>query len=208
MNAGAPVLSPALVPSLVDSEGRFRDGRALLVRYGRLRTAELAAEWRAQIETFITDVGRPPDHLNLHCHYPYVFPAWFQASLDLAGEYGRVPVRMPFDNALDEKAPKMAARSRFPEWYVRWQGRRYQRMVRRSGLRRPDYFERSFSADGNRTTAGLLSLLDALPEGTTELLTHPGTQGWRTAEARALSHPEVRRRVDQRGIELVTFRDL
>ena len=109
MNDGCPLLSPEQVPSLVDAGGCFRDGTPLLLRYGRLRTAELKAEWRAQIEKFIADTGRQPDHLDLHCHYPYAFSAWFRVSLELARDYGHIPVRMPFDDALDSKAPAMAA---------------------------------------------------------------------------------------------------
>ena len=205
MNDGRPILPPEQVPSLVEADGRFRDGTPLLLRYGRLRTAELRAEWRAQIEKFMADVGRPPDHLDLHCHYPYVFPAWFRASLELAQEFGHVPVRMPFDDALDRKAQEMATSSGFPAWYVRWQGRRYQRMVRRYGLKRPNYFEMSFSLEGNRTAEYLLSLLDTLPDGITELLAHPGTKDWREGDYRALLDPRVRQRIGESDIELITY---
>ena len=208
MNDGSPVLPPGQVHSLVDAEGRFRDGAALLRRYGRLRVSELTAEWQAQIATFIADVGRPPDHLDLHCHYPYVFPAWFRVSLQLARHHGHLPVRMPFDDALDGKAPEMAAGSAYPTWYVRWQGNRYQRLVERYGLTRPNYFERSFSRDGNRTTEYLLTLLGALPEGITELLVHPGSEGWREDEYRALLDPRVRQCIDDLEIELATYDDL
>lgn len=208
MNDGRPILPSERVPSLVDAEGCFRDGTPLLLRYGRLRTAELEAEWRAQTEKFIADTGRQPDHLDLHCHYPYVFPAWFRASLELAQEYGHLPVRMPFDDALDRKAEEMAAGSGFPVWYVRWQGRRYQRMVERHGLKRPNYFEMSFSQDGHRTPEYLLGLLDALPEGVTELLVHPGTEDWREEDYHALLNPGVKRRIEALGIELIDYRAL
>jgi len=208
MNDGRPILSPEQAPSLVDAGGCFRDGTPLLVRYGRLRPAELKAEWRAQIEQFIADTGRPPDHLDLHCYYPYVFPAWFRVSLELAQEYGHLPVRMPFDDALDRKAPEMAADNGFPVWYVRWQGRRYQRLVERCGLKRPNYFEMSFSEDGHRTVEYLLDLLDALPEGVTELLAHPGTGGWREGDYRALLDPRVRQRIEESGIVLISYSDL
>jgi predicted glycoside hydrolase/deacetylase ChbG (UPF0249 family) len=145
MNEGRPILPVVQVRSLVDDRGQFRDGDALLRRFGRLRVAQLRAEWRAQVEKFIADAGRRPDHLDLHCHFPYVFPSWFRVSLELARDHGHIPVRMPFDDALDRKAPKMAADGGFPVWYVRWQGRRYQRMVTRYGLKRADYFESSFS---------------------------------------------------------------
>jgi predicted glycoside hydrolase/deacetylase ChbG (UPF0249 family) len=208
MNDGCPVLSPERVPSLVDAEGCFRDGTRLLLRYGRLRTAELEAEWRAQIARFVADTGRSPDHLDLHCHFPYVFPAWFRVSLELAREYGHLPVRMPFDDALERKAPGMAADNGFPVWYVRWQGRRYQHLVERHGLRRPDYFEMAFSQDGHRTVEFLLGLLDGLPDGVTELLAHPGTEGWRVGDYQALIDQRVRRRIEELGIELITYRAL
>ncbi len=208
MNEGHPILPPEQVPSLVDAEGYFRDGTRLLRRYGRLRTTELKAEWRAQVEKFIADTGRSPDHLDLHCHYPYVFPAWFRVSLELAEEYGHLPVRMPFDDALDRKAPEMAADNGFPVWYLNWQGQRYQRLVERHDLRRPDYFEMSFSQDGHRTAEYLLSLLDALPDGVTELLAHPGTDGWREGDYRALLDQQVPRRIEELGIELIDYRAL
>jgi len=208
MNDGRPTLPPEQVGSLVDVEGRFRDGTPLLLRYGRLRTAELEAEWHSQIERFIAATGRPPDHLDLHCHYPYVFPAWFRVSLELAQEYGHLPVRVPFDDALDDKAGEMAAGSGFPVWYTRRQGRRYQRLVQRYGLKRPHYFEMSFSLEGNRTAEHLLGLLDALPEGITELLAHPGTEGWREGDYRALLDPRVRERIEELGIALISYGDI
>lgn len=211
MNEGRPVLPVEKVRSLVDAQGRFRDGAALLRRYGRLRLHELEAEWRAQIEKFIAATGRQPDHLDLHCHYPYVFPAWFRVSLKLAEEYGHLPIRMPFDDALDLKAATMAAGSGFPAWYIRWQGRRYRRMAQQRGLKYPNYFESSFSlfaTDEHRTAEYLLSLLETLPDGVTELLTHPGTVDWREKEYRALADPRVRERIQELGIVLVTYADL
>ncbi|MBN1810202.1 MAG: ChbG/HpnK family deacetylase [Anaerolineae bacterium] len=211
MNEGRPILPVAQVRSLVDDQGQFRDGNALLRRYGRLRVRELKAEWRAQIEKFIADTGRRPDHLDLHCHFPYVFPSWFRASLELAREYGHIPVRMPFDDALDRKAEALAAGAGFPAWLVRWQGRRYQRMVARYGLKRADYFEPFFSLfvpDEHRTVDYLLGLLDVLPEGVTELITHPGTVGWRDKERRTLLDPLVKARIEELGIELITYGEL
>jgi predicted glycoside hydrolase/deacetylase ChbG (UPF0249 family) len=208
MNEGRPVLPVARAPSLVDASGSFRDGAQLLLRYGRLRIKELKADWHAQIETFIAETGRQPDHLDLHCHYPYVFPAWFRVSLEPAQEYGHLPVRMPFDDALDRKAPDMAAEYSAPAWYIRWQGRRYHRLAGRYGLRQPNYFEKSFSRDGHRNAEYLMELLDTLPDGVTELLAHPGTQGWREGDYRALLDPRVKQHIDELGIELITFGDL
>ncbi len=209
MNDGKPVLPQREVPTLVDREGRFRDGTALLIRYPVTSLAQLKAEWRAQVEKFIADAGRPPSHLDLHCHYPYVFPAWFRLSLELAEEYGHIAVRTPFDDALEEKAEALSARyGGFPPWFIRWQGRRYRAMVDRRGLPRTNYWESSFSQDGARTVEVLLEILDRLPEGSTEILCHPGTEGWRAEDYRALADPRVRQRIQEQEIRLIGYADL
>ena len=209
MNDGQPVLPPRQVPTLVDHDGRFRDGMALLRRYPLLSRAQLKAEWRAQIERFVDGAGRAPSHLDLHCHYPYVFPAWFRLSLELAEEYGGIAIRTPFDDALEQKAAELSASyGGFPPWFIIWQGRRYRRMVERRGLPRADYWESSFSQDGRRTAEVLLEILDRLPEGVTEVLCHPGTEGWRSQDTQALLDPRVRQRIEELGIHLTDYQAL
>jgi len=206
MNEGQPVLSPERVPTLVDAQGRFRDGMALLRRFPLISRRELKAEWRAQAEKFTADAGRPPSHFDLHCHYPYVFPSWFRLSLELAEEYGRVPVRVPFDDALEEKAEELSASyGGFPPWFIRWQGRRYRAMVEKRRLPRTNFWESSFSQDGRRTVEVLLDILDRLPSGVTELLCHPGMQGWRALDTQALRDPRVRERLQAPDIVLTDY---
>jgi predicted glycoside hydrolase/deacetylase ChbG (UPF0249 family) len=207
MNEGQPVLPFQDVRSLVDSRGSFRNGWALLSRYPILSRSQLEDEWRAQIGKFIADTGRYPSHLDFHCHYPYVFPAWFRLSVDLAQAYGRIPVRVPFDDALEQKAADLAARyTGFPAWFVVWQGRRYRSMVDERALARTEYWESGFSQDGARTTDHLLDILDRLPEGVTELLCHPGMEGWRAQDYAALKEAVVMERIEALGIELVGYR--
>jgi chitin disaccharide deacetylase len=212
MNEGAPVLPAEQARSLVDGQGQFYRDAVLLRRFGRLHTGELEAEWRAQIEKFIRDSGRQPDHLDLHCHFPYVFPSWFRVSLKLAKEYGNLPVRLPFDKALESKAPLMAAKFGFPAWFVLWQGRRYQKMVAKYGLKHPDYLEESFSLrapEAQRTPEYLLQLFENLPEGITELLCHPGTEvEWRQKDYQVLRDVRLLERIRVLGVELVTYREL
>jgi len=54
----------------------------------------------------------------------------------------------------------------------------------------------------------LLSLLNALPDGITELLVHPRTEGWHERECRVLLDPRVRQRMGELGIELISYGDL
>jgi predicted glycoside hydrolase/deacetylase ChbG (UPF0249 family) len=208
MNDGQPILPAEEVATLVDDEGRFYDGRDLLIRFPILSRAQLKAEWTAQIERFMADTGRSPSHLDLHCHYPYIFPGWFRTSVELAVDYGGIPIRIPFDEALEEKADDLADRYGIPAWFIRWQGGRYRRTVTQAGLPGTDYWESGFSQDGRRTVPVLLEILEHLPEGTTEILCHPGVEGWRMADYEALIDPRVRQRLAEPDIVLTNYRVL
>lgn len=207
MNDGKPILPLDRVRTLVDREGNFRDGSALLVRYPFVSKKELRAEWSAQIDKFIEDTGRQPSHLDLHCHYPYVFPDWFRISVDLAVSLGRVPVRLPFDDDLENKAKELAASyGNFPVWLVKFLGRRYKRIVQKKALPNTNYWESSFSQDGCRTVDQLLAIIDGLHEGVTELLCHPGKTGWRALDYAALSDKRVQDRIESQNIRMTDFR--
>ena len=209
MNDGRPVLPSRKVATLVDRQGCFRDGWSLMIRYPLISLRQLKAEWRAQIEKFVADTGRHPSHLDLHCHYPYVFPAWFRLSLELAEEYGRIPVRVPFDDALEQKAVQLSSRyGSFPPWFIVRQGRRYREMIQKRALPRTNFWESSFSQDGGRTVKVLVDILEKLPVGVTELLCHPGTEGWRAQDYAALSDPQVGVRIAELDIEMISYRDL
>jgi predicted glycoside hydrolase/deacetylase ChbG (UPF0249 family) len=209
MNDGRPVLPVERVGSLVNDFGIMRDGTGLLLRYPLISRNQLMDEWRAQIERFIADTGRNPSHLDLHCHYPYVFPAWFRLSVQLAVDFGRVAVRLPFDDALEDKAGALStAYGGFPRRLIMRMGRRYRQIVAEHGLARTNYWESSFSQEGSRTVPHLLRILDNLGEGTTELLCHPGTEGWRMGDYAALLDPQVRLRIAELGIQLTDYRAL
>lgn len=211
MNAGRPVLPADQVPALLGPDGRFLDDAHILrsLRWGT--TAQLRAEFRAQIERFIADVGRSPDHLDNHCVISYVRPDRFKVTIELAREYG-LPIRMPFDDNLEAQVGHFAALAPLPKWYIRWQGARYRRRVDRAGILRPNTFILHFSlsgnnSPGNRTPEFLLSVLEDLRDGwVSELLTHPGYDGdWREEDLRALQDPRVRQRLAAPDIELVSF---
>ncbi len=205
-NEGPPVLPRKQVPTLVGEEGQFlNDGRILRsLRPGT--TAQLRAEFRAQIERFIRDVGRPPDHLDNHCAISYVRPDRFRVTLQLAKEYD-LPIRAPFGDDLDQQAELLASYNHLPQWLVRWQGARYRRQVDRAGIGRPHTWIQHFSMPGHRTPEYLLSVLDNLRDGwISELLAHPGYDAdQREEDLRALFDPRVRERLAAPDITLVSF---
>jgi predicted glycoside hydrolase/deacetylase ChbG (UPF0249 family) len=209
-NEGPPVLPAEQVPALVGEDGQFLNDGQILRSLRPGTTAQLRAEFRAQIERFTADVGRPPDHLDNHCAVSYTRPDRFRVTLELAQEYG-LPIRAPFGDDLEEQATFLAERNGLPGWLVLWQGARFRRRVDRAGIRRPNAFLMQFSTPGNRTPEFLLSLLDTLRDRgwLNELLAHPGYgEEWRERDLRALLDPRVRERLSQPDIELATFADL
>jgi len=206
MNAGRPLLPAYQVPALVGPDGHFLDDAQILHSLRRDTTAQLRAEFRAQIERFLADVGRPPDHLDNHCAVSYVRPDRFKLTLEMVKEYD-LPMRVPFGDDLEGMAAEMSRVWGFPAGLIRWVGSRYRRRVDRAGIRRPNTYLQSFSPEGPRTVPDLLSVLDGVRDGwISELLTHPGYDGdWREEELRTLLAPEIRERLAEPDIELVSF---
>ncbi len=205
-NAGRPVLPPDQVSSLVGDSGHFMNDKQILWSLRPGTTSQLRAEFRAQIERFVADVGRPPDHLDNHCAVSYVRPDRFKVTLEMAQKYG-LPIRAPFGDDFEELIPIFARQNNLPTWLLRWQGNSYRNRVDRAGIGRPNTFIQHFSTPGNRTVEYLLSVLENLRDGwISELLVHPGYDGdWREQDLRALFDPRVQVRLDQPDVELATF---
>jgi predicted glycoside hydrolase/deacetylase ChbG (UPF0249 family) len=205
-NEGPPVLPAERVPALVGPDRQFLDDGQILrsLRWGTTR--QLRAEFRAQIERFVADVGRAPDHLDNHCAISYVRPDRFRVTLQLAREY-QLPIRAPFGDDLEDMADVLARHNDLPPWLVRWLGARYRRRIDRAGISRPNAFIQHFSMPGNRTPEYLLSVLDGLHPGwISELLAHPGYDGdWREEDLRALLDPRIKDRLSEPDINLVDF---
>ena len=91
-------------------------------------------------------------------------------------------------------------------------------VVRSRGVRHPDHFVASFFGRPALSHEYLIGLLSALPEGTTELMCHPGHMGSglagstyrqeREEELAVLTHRAVRRAIEEQGIELISFSSL
>jgi predicted glycoside hydrolase/deacetylase ChbG (UPF0249 family) len=205
-NEGYPVLPRKQVPALVNGAGRFLDDGQILRNLRPGTTAQLRAEFRAQIERFIRDVGRPPDHLDNHCAVSYVRPDRFRVTLQLAQEYD-LPIRAPFGDDLNEQAGLLARHNGLPAWLIRWQGARYRSQIDRAGIRRANTFIQHFSMPGHRTPEYLLSVLDGLRDGwISEVVAHPGYGGdGRGEDLRALLDPRIRERLAAPDIELIGF---
>ncbi|HSE91872.1 MAG TPA: ChbG/HpnK family deacetylase [Methylomirabilota bacterium] len=130
--------------SLVDAQGRFvRDARRAAARAD---ARDVEREVDAQIERFVTLVGRPPTHLDSHHHVGLHEPV-AGVVLEAARRLG-VPVRSQNDAA--------------------------RRRARSAGLGTPDAFFGESGPDAYWTPARTFRRLRDLPAGISEFMTHPG----------------------------------
>jgi chitin disaccharide deacetylase len=157
---------------------------------GAARFCEVLAEGRAQLRRFEELMGRRPTHFDSH-HHSHRLAVVLEALVALAVETG-LPVRTA--------SPEMGER------------------LRALGVKTTEAFIESFF-DAGATREVLLSILDALGEGSAEIMCHPAyvddelrsTSGYADAREReraVLTSPGLRQEVAARGLRLATFADL
>jgi chitin disaccharide deacetylase len=172
-------------------------------------------ELKAQVRKII-DAGIRPTHLDTHKH-THLAPPVLDAVARLAEEFDIRWVRRPMDFPLHAvPVPLLKRLTSRALWLLR---RRFHRVLTRHGCRTTDHFA-GFQITGAFRTQELVALLGVLPEGATELMTHPGycTEALRAAHTRlkesreheleALTSPEVRESLKRNHIELATYAGL
>jgi predicted glycoside hydrolase/deacetylase ChbG (UPF0249 family) len=217
-SAWRPVLPLEQVRGLVDKDGWFLDQHTLWARAQEIPLKQLRAELTAQLQRFRELACRMPDHLDCH-HFVHLYPPFFQVYADLAAQF-RLPLRVPFPTETDfRRAVKtLPFLEGFPIDLVRGMIVTDSALIRARGLVHPDRFIGTFFGRQALTLENLLALFDSLPEGTSELMCHPGYddvelahssyRGERQTELALLTHPVVRERIRALGIELATFATL
>ena len=216
LTRGRPISPPELVRSLVDGAGQFHHISRWTEVSARFEADAITRELRAQFDRFVALAGRPPDHLDAHHFSAYLHPFALHAMLDLAAEHS-LPLRNPF-LATDQHTPGLEVM--FPGITleaIHEAMARIASVVQAHGPPRwPDRTIIEFY-DQNVTLGDLLVVLTNLPEGSAELMCHPGYvddaldsayAAQREKELAALTHPSAREVVASEGIELITFAQL
>jgi predicted glycoside hydrolase/deacetylase ChbG (UPF0249 family) len=212
---GRPVLHHRSVPSLVNRHGVFLDHHTLWAQPERVSLEQLELELTAQIKRFITQAGRPPDHLDCH-HFVHLHPPFFRVYVNLASRFSlplRVPI--PLETEVGRAAEHLVFLEDFPQDVVRDLIAANSAQIKAHHLVHPAHFVATFFGKAALHLDHLFQLLETLPEGTSELMCHPGyndrelaSSGYREEreiELALLTDPAVRRRVRDEGIELITF---
>lgn len=225
LTQGHPVSPASHVPSIVTPEGSFFSSpgalaKQILRRETKLRDIE--TELRSQIEK-IASAGIPITHFDGHKHI-HLLPSVFGVVLKLARDYGIHSVRCPLEPAASALGPLRSGRRGWPRMAKQYLLARALSTLAAcqagrandAGLSRPDRFY-GLSQTGFLDAALLEQILRALPEGTSEIMCHPGyvdeallrvrtrLHGERETELEALTSAHIRQLVDELRIELIPY---
>ena len=198
--AGSHEPLPASVPRLLAA-----------IALGRIRIyEELASQVRR-----ILDAGVRLTHLDTHKH-THLAPPVLDAVTRIAEEFGIRWVRRPFDlpiTAARGAAPRSKRATSDALAFIRG---RFERVLAGRHCKTTDHFA-GFQITGRFRTRELVALIRALPEGSTELMCHPGKctaelenaptrlKESREQELAALTSPEARRALEECGVQLVNY---
>jgi hopanoid biosynthesis associated protein HpnK len=222
---GLPIRGPQQTATLSDK--KFPDGRfyqslnrfTLRAVGGCIDADEIEAEVTAQIRK-LQAAGVAVSHLDTHKH-THIFPQVLRPLLRAARACGVPAVRNPFGPV------RFSSLAKHPSLWKRYS---QVTILNRLGGR----FRKSVADAGMLTTDGTVGIVatgamdhylfentvDSLPEGSWELVCHPGyndadlanirtrLRESRVEEMRVLTSPEAREMLNRSGVQLISYRDL
>jgi len=169
---GRPLLPADRIPALVDATGNFRTDMAragVTIFASPAARRQLAAEVEAQFAAFAA-TGLVLDHVNAHKHF-HLHPTIAGTILKVGTRYGMRAARAPIEpRRLLRQVDGSETGSRIETVWARLVRAR----LRRSGMLVPDQvFGLAWS--GAMTADRVRGILERLPDGLTEIYTHPAT---------------------------------
>jgi hopanoid biosynthesis associated protein HpnK len=228
LTEGVPLSAPLGLQGLVNPAGSFRLTPVRLARCllsGAIRLSSLEGELRAQIERSL-DAGIRPTHLDSHKHI-HLFPAIFRVVMRLAVEYGISGIRCVREKVAHlgrlvrrnrESLPRIL--KQYLVGYTLSLLCMAQRpKLRLTRLRFPAYCF-GITPTGFLDSTHFQEILECLPEGSTELICHPGTvdEDLQRSPTRLLEHRErelqailafeTKETLVRQGIRLISYAGL
>jgi predicted glycoside hydrolase/deacetylase ChbG (UPF0249 family) len=182
---------------------------------------EVEREWSAQIGK-VREAGIEITHVDGHKHV-HMLPGLFEIALKLAKRFGIGAIRVSHEASTLRAALgageshgavvlKQGVQARGLKMLVR----DAREQAERAGVATTDYFC-GIAQTGELTKEGVARLLRSLPEGTTELMCHPGyadvalknsatrLQDSRQKEIEILTDTDIRNLVASQGIRLIDY---
>lgn len=216
LTEGPPVSDAASIKSLLTTDGYFL-GLDALKRALSLETVDknhIEREIRSQIEWFLQTRGHPT-HVDGH-HHIHVHPLIAQSLVGILDHYGIAFIRIPSEPSIPfgyEIEPK---RSAFIA-ALSEEAERARKLFSAHGIRGPEHF-RGLALSGKVTMRNIRHTLGRLPDGTTELMVHPGSLNpsgspfdadpQRQTEMQTLLSDDTKAELGAREIKLCSYADL
>jgi chitin disaccharide deacetylase len=220
---GQPITSGA--QSLINGTHKFRSSLKEFARAAlgkKLSAGEIQKEAEAQI-TRIQSAGITVTHVDSHKH-THIFPQVLRPVLRAAKALGVYAVRNPFEPL---RAWPLAGTLGTPAMWLRCAGvmsfqlfaREFYKAIREEGMYTTDGTV-GIAATGMLNQKTLSAILTALPEGTWELVCHPGysdddlrAAGTRLLKSReveleALTSAETKSLLTRQNIQLISYAEL
>ena len=169
---GRPLLPADRIPALVDATGNFRTDMAragVTIFASPAARRQLAAEIEAQFAAFAA-TGLALDHVNAHKHF-HLHPTIAGTILKVGKRFGMRAARAPIESR--ELLRQVDGTDTGPRIETVW-ARLVRARLRRAGMLVPDQvFGLAWS--GAMTADRVRGILERLPDGLTEIYTHPAT---------------------------------
>lgn len=226
LSDGPPTAKLGQVQGLINEAGLLEDGpENLLLRIASrtLPLDEVEWEWDAQIQK-VRDAGIQPTHVDGHKHVQ-MLPGLFEIALRLAKKHGIRAIRVSHEESKLRTAlasgagqkTRVVLKQGVQARGLKLLARDARDLADHAGLATTDYFC-GIAQTGMLTREGVERLLKFLPEGTTELMCHPGyadeelrQTGTRLLESRQtelqiMTDAGIRKLVASRGIRLISYK--
>lgn len=216
---GFCVAPPDAVPSLREGERSLRNSLPRFVldlQRGKIPEKQIENEAIAQIRR-LQEAGLTVTHVDSHKH-THLFPRVARPLMRAAIQCGVPAIRNPFEQAWSASLTRGPFLRKLEVAALRNFSSTFQKLLRASGLKTTDG-SIGVSATGTLDEANLSRLLDGMPEGTWELVCHPGynDQDLNHVRTRLRSTREVERNallelipksVREGRFQLISFGDL
>ena len=221
LTLGSPVTDAEAVPHLTDRNGFFYDIDNILKHLHAIPVGEVRKELHAQAERFIS-TGVPLDHINYHHHLAALYTPFFKAVREIALKY-KVPVRNPVPSSIYKlihlngnggggttgirKLIQFGLAHPFKLLPIIKKVRplailEQEKLLQSEGISSTNWFIDSFWS--NASSKNLISILEQLPSGVSEMMCHPGNG----PELDVLTDPAVIQTVKNLQIELISWKNI
>jgi chitin disaccharide deacetylase len=212
---GRPILPPGKIPTLIDPRSsigapRFRPTLGALVAdllRGRIREADIEAEAAAQIRR-LQQLDIQVTHVDTHKH-AHAFPRVLRPLLRAAVLCNVACIRNPFEPEWSVSATKAGLKRRLQVRALSTQRGYFLSIVEHIGMVTTDG-SLGVLATGSLNAHTLRQILRALPDGTWELVCHPGycDSSLRAAGTRLLESREIERKALLEAIPEIASTDV